>query len=127
MPDLNVEERALLTRQISRAGHLSTDRLVCRVGGDRHHWVQCQPDYIPQVGVAIAHQCSVCNGIKRAVVAPRSGEVLACSYQYPAGYQLTRGDDMEPGERTISAASVRVALLGRDRDFAPLRGHVPEE
>ena len=127
MPDLNVQERALLDRQINRAGRLSTDLLVCRVGGDRHHWVQCEPDYIPQVGVAIAHQCSVCNTIKRAVVAPRSGEVLACSYQYPAGFQLPRGDDMEPGERQLSAASVRVALLNKERSFAPLRGHAPRE
>ena len=115
------EERHILGRQIDRARGLTTHMLTCRVGGDRHHWTLCQPDFTPQNGLPIVHQCEKCDTIKRVTIAPRYGEVLAASYEYPAGYQIPRDEHAEPGERMLSSAAVRIALWSRDREMAPLR------
>lgn len=118
---MNNTEKAVLKRQIGRANSLSTELLACRVGGDRHHWVQCQPDFVVQAGVPMVHQCAACDTIKRAIVAPLSGELLSRNYEYPAEYQLKRTEGIDHDERLISSASVRVALIGRNRHLAPLR------
>lgn len=118
---MNRTEKAIFKRQIGRANSLSTELLACRVGGDRHHWVQCQPDFVAQVGVPMVHQCAECDTIKRAIVAPLWGELLSRNYEYPAEYQLKRAAGIDHDERLISSASVRVVMLTRDRDLVPLR------
>jgi len=120
MPNVT-EEQLVLDRQIDRARSLSTHMLTCRVGGDRHHWTLCEPDFTPSVGLAIVHQCEKCDCIKRVTVSPRYGEVLASSYEYPAGYQIPRDQHAQPGERMLSSNAVRIVLWARDRPMAPLR------
>lgn len=126
MPN-TTEERNILNRQIDRARSMDTHMLTCRVGGDRHYWVLCQPDFAPAAGLAIVHQCSQCDTIKRVTVSPRYGEVLSSSYEYPAGYQIPRDEHAAHGERMLSSNAVRIALWARERPMAALRRRQSEE
>lgn len=117
---MNQAERKLLTRQINRANRLTTERLACRVGADRHHWVQCKPDIVARIGVPIVHQCEKCDTIKRVIFAPQTGEVLLRSYEYPADYLLRRSD-IDGDEPLMSSAAVRVSMANRHRDLPDLR------
>ena len=124
---LSKKEMAALNRQIERAKRL--EHLSCRIGGDRHRWHRCQPDFTPTFGRAIVHQCDTCLTIKRTVVAPKSGEILRRSYEYPDGYLVSRAEieDRYRHERPISGQAVRVAMLGQDDSVLPAPTPIPRE
>ena len=117
---ITTEEHVLTTTEVNRVTGLV--HLECRVGGDRHHWVQCQPDTNPEFGVPVVHQCAICNTIRRAIVAPRTGLILTRSYEYPEGYQAVRDPDYDPADGPlVRAAAVRMALIVQPRPLAELR------
>ena len=117
---MNSQERAEFNRQVVRAEALDGDLLPCRVGGDRHWWQECKPDFIAQVGTAVVHQCTNCDCIKRIIVAPKYGEILSRVYEYPDGYLLTK-DEEHPDDRAMSAGAVRVAMFKRPQALVEVR------
>lgn len=114
---LTKKEQALIGRQIARAKEV--EYLSCRIGGDGHHWVRCQPDIAPDHGFPIVHQCSECLCIRRKVISPKYGEVLSETRQYPQGYLARRDPSTPEGERLISASAVRVVSIHQDSTKLP--------
>ena len=114
---LTKKEQALIGRQIARAKEV--EYLSCRIGGDGHHWVRCQPDIAPDHGWPIVHQCSECLCIKRKVISPRYGEILSETRQYPQGYLVRHDESVPQGERLVSASAVRVVLIHQDVNKMP--------
>jgi len=119
------EERAALQRQIARAKQLV--HLSCRVGGTRHRWVQCIPDWEPAYtnAVGVAHQCDTCQTIKRANIT-KQGEMLGKpEYDYPPEYQYRPTEEEGPlTELAVSSQAVRAAMLART-EMAKLPALVP--
>jgi len=106
---MNLEEKALLDRQVGRAKQLVY--LDCRVGGERHNWHECAPDFKPDYGLPSVFQCDRCLCIKRIVQAAQTGEILGESREYPEGYLMKHGEDVPKDEKLISSNAVRVARL----------------
>ena len=108
---MNLEEKAVLDRQIKRAKAL--EYLPCRVGGTRHRWHECAPDFKPEYGVPVVHQCDECLCIKRVVAAKQTGERLGESREYPEGYLLEHGAEIPLDEQLMSSSAVRAAMIAK--------------
>jgi len=117
---LSQSDAAILRRQIKRAEGL--EYLACRRGADNHQWERRRPDFEPELGIPVAHQCRVCKAIKRQVQS-KNGELLAQpDYEYPDGYlyHATKSDSQM--ERMFTPQAVRAAYNKRIKpeDLKPL-------
>ncbi len=108
------EERAAFMKMVRLASNLVY--LSCRVGGTRHRWVRCIPDFDPAYKgtYAVVHQCDECTTIKREVVTKQGERLGKPDYDYPDGYKVTKDDDDDsPFATYISPQAVRAAMLAR--------------
>ena len=113
MSEPTAEQRRHLNTQIKRAQALDPELLECRVGGTRHKWVRCQPDFEAHSGQRVtAHQCSNCLTIKRMRFGSKYGEIISRSYEYPPEFMLKRKEG-EIGH-LLSPAAVRLTLADRE-------------